>query len=57
MVAKKETVNCFECPHFYVTWDKHFPRGCKHFNFKTDAMPSMRIQQAIGVPCPAFLKK
>ncbi|YCA11376.1 uracil-DNA glycosylase [Bacillus sp. AK128] len=50
-------VNCFKCKHFYTTWDKSFPRGCRAFNFKTPHMPSVAVHTSSGSPCMRFEKK
>jgi hypothetical protein len=50
-------VNCFQCKHFYVTWDPKFPRGCKAFNFKTKELPSVAVFRASGNPCMKYEKK
>lgn len=50
-------MDCFTCQHFYVTWDKHYPKGCKVYNFKTAMMPSLKVKQAIGRDCPGYTKK
>ncbi|QPC47769.1 uracil-DNA glycosylase [Mangrovibacillus cuniculi] len=49
--------NCFQCQYFYVTWDKHHPRGCKAYGFKTKEMPSMTVKKASGQECLKFLEK
>nr|WP_239585987.1 uracil-DNA glycosylase [Bacillus mesophilus] len=53
----QKKINCFQCKHFYITWDKSFPRGCKAFNFKTPHMPSAAVHQSSGNPCLKFEKK
>lgn len=55
MTEKK--INCFQCQHFFVTWDKHFPRGCKAFGFKGPKLPSQMVREASGKECGAFLAK
>lgn len=45
---------CLKCRHFFVTWDKSYPRGCRMFGIKTDRMPSERVFETTGVDCPAF---
>nr|WP_250886510.1 uracil-DNA glycosylase [Bacillus sp. SM2101] len=52
-----QRVNCFNCTHFYTTWDPKFPRGCKAFNFKTDIIPSLRVFQSSGKSCMKFQEK
>ena len=50
-------VNCFECRHFFVTWDAAAPRGCRAFGFKTRQMPAQVVQASSGQPCQLFEPK
>nr|WP_100332526.1 uracil-DNA glycosylase [Bacillus xiapuensis] len=52
-----EKVNCFQCRHFFVTWDQRNPRGCRAHRFKTKQLPSAVVQQASGNPCYHFAPK
>lgn len=54
---KDRHVNCFNCMHFYVTWDPNFPRGCRAFQFKTAKIPSVQVFEASGKRCLRFKKK
>ncbi|WP_077215118.1 uracil-DNA glycosylase [Bacillus dakarensis] len=54
---KEEKINCFGCRHFYVTWDRNFPKGCKAFGFKTRRLPSMEVLKASGQSCLKYEKK
>lgn len=54
---KNSKVNCFQCEHFYVTWDPKFPRGCRAFGFKTAQIPSAQVLQASGKQCLQYSKK
>lgn len=53
----QERINCFQCRHFFITWDKSFPNGCKVFGFKTKQSPSVAVLQASGAKCAAFQPK
>nr|WP_124068833.1 uracil-DNA glycosylase [Filibacter tadaridae] len=44
-------VNCFECRHFYVTWDPQNPRGCRAHGFKTRELPSAVVKRSSGMDC------
>ncbi|RXT13516.1 uracil-DNA glycosylase [Ammoniphilus sp. CFH 90114] len=50
-MEKQQRINCVKCKHYYVTWDKHNPRGCKFFEFKTSLLPSLVVFQSSGQPC------
>jgi hypothetical protein len=56
-VMKPEKIDCFKCRHFFVTWDKKFPRGCRALGFKSKDMPSQMVFQASGMQCLKFEKK
>jgi hypothetical protein len=56
-VAKKKRLNCFNCAHFYITWDKEFPRGCKALSFKSRQMPSAVVFSSSGMECQKFEPK
>lgn len=47
-------VNCFDCVHFYITWDKSFPRGCRALSFKGREMPSVTVLSSSGMECQRF---
>ncbi|AYC28774.1 uracil-DNA glycosylase [Paenisporosarcina cavernae] len=50
-------INCFECQHFFITWDQRNPRGCKAFGFKTKELPSAVVRRASGMECAKFTPK
>jgi hypothetical protein len=52
-----EKINCFKCKHFYITWDKNFPNGCKAFGFKAKQLPADIVRQSDNNPCMAFTAK
>ena len=47
-------VNCFDCVHFYITWDKNFPRGCRALSFKGREMPCATVLSSSGIECQRF---
>ena len=55
MTEKK--ITCNKCTHFYVTWDKQYPRGCRAMGFKTKIMPSLVVFKSSGVKCMEFKEK
>lgn len=50
-------INCIKCQHYYITWDKGFPYGCKAMGFKAHVTPSIIVSEASGQPCLAFNAK
>lgn len=47
----KMKVNCLKCIHYYVTWEKDYPRGCRALNFKTRYFPASVVSNSSGMPC------
>ncbi|RAK20506.1 hypothetical protein B0I26_104158 [Anoxybacillus vitaminiphilus] len=54
---QNKRMNCYQCKHFYVTWDPMFPRGCRAFAFKSASLPSIVVFQSSGQPCMKFEQK
>ncbi|WP_242656468.1 uracil-DNA glycosylase [Ruminiclostridium hungatei] len=52
-----EKANCLNCKHYYITWERNMPYGCRSFGFKSRRMPSMVVLQSSGKECQAFEKK
>ncbi len=46
--------DCLKCRHFFVTWDKRFPRGCRVFEIKSRELPSHVVLRSTGRQCPSF---
>ncbi|MBF0557947.1 MAG: uracil-DNA glycosylase [Nitrospirae bacterium] len=46
-----DTIDCFTCKHFYITWEKSFPYGCKALGFKCKGMPSVEVFKASSKEC------
>ena len=57
MTQKVERISCHKCKHFYVTWDKSFPYGCKVMGFKGRIIPSLMVFQASCKSCMAYEEK
>ena len=51
------SVNCFRCVHFYITWEPQFPKACKLFGFKSAKLPSVDVFESTGSVCLGFEKK
>ena len=56
---KKDTpsLRCGSCVHYFVTWDKGFPHGCKAMGFKCRTSPSLRVREASGIECQLYIRK
>ncbi|MGG0655072.1 uracil-DNA glycosylase [Rummeliibacillus pycnus] len=46
--------SCFKCRHFFVTWDQNTPRGCRAYQFKSKAVPSVVVKNSSGMDCLKF---
>jgi len=47
-------INCRRCIHYFVTWEKTRPHGCKAYGFKGAQIPSLVVFQSSGSPCSLF---
>ena len=50
-------IDCHKCKHYYVTWDKNFPHGCKAMIFKSKQLPSIDVRVSSLRECLLFIKK
>jgi len=50
-------INCRRCVHYFVTWEKNKPHGCKAYGFKSPQIPSIVVFQSSGVECSLFREK
>jgi hypothetical protein len=50
-------INCFSCQHFYITYDKSFPYGCRAAGFKSRLLPSKEMYVNSGMDCLLFAEK
>lgn len=51
------TINCYSCTHFYITYEKIFPYGCRAMGFKSRLMPSREVFASSGMECQMFESK
>jgi hypothetical protein len=57
MTYYKFTIECQKCKHYYITWDKNFPYGCRAMGFKGKKIPSQTVYKSSGMQCLMFEKK
>lgn len=50
-------IDCRRCRHYYVTWEKSHPHGCKAMGFKSDQMPSGVVLNTSGTRCLKYQPK
>lgn len=49
--------NCYRCRHYFVTWDRHAPHGCRRLGFKGQSLPSETVYKSSGLDCLQFEPK
>ncbi|MGD2097768.1 MAG: uracil-DNA glycosylase [Desulfobacterales bacterium] len=51
-------ISCHKCIHYYVTWDRNFPHGCRGMGFKGRCYPLYTVRQIMnGQDCLLFVAK
>jgi hypothetical protein len=55
-MATDPRIDCRGCQHYYITWDPHFPNGCRLFGFKSKTLPSITTWEATGAPCEHYIE-
>lgn len=47
--------NCFNCKHYFITFDQSAPKGCRAYGIKSAQMPSQIVRSAtLGQGCIGF---
>ncbi|KJS33484.1 MAG: hypothetical protein VR64_01505 [Desulfatitalea sp. BRH_c12] len=49
-----QRINCQRCRHYFVTWEKANPHGCRCMGFKSKHLPSAVVQRNSGAACLCF---
>lgn len=49
--------NCHACAHYYVTWEKNHPYGCRAYGFKSPQIPAMVVYRSSSQECSLFQPK
>jgi len=52
-----ERIICQKCKHYYVTWEKNKPHGCRAYGFKSAQIPSVVVKQSSGQACNFYQVK
>ncbi len=52
-----QTVNCFDCSHYFITHDPDRPHGCRVHGFKSRTMPANEVRKSSGLACQVYLAK
>ena len=54
---EEKHINCFSCEHFYITYEKKYPYGCRAVGFKSVRMPSLDVYANSDLECGLFRQK
>lgn len=50
--------NCMNCKHYFVTYDKNTPRGCRVYRIQSSLLPSLIVKKANnGQECLGYSPK
>ena len=55
--GEKNSINCFLCEHFYITYEKNYPYGCRIIGFKSKRLPSIDVYMNSDIDCALFSAK
>ena len=50
-------VDCNTCVHFFITWDKRYPYGCRAMRFMSANSPNKDVFEVEGRDCLAYKDK
>ena len=56
-VVSGKHADCNSCAHFFITWNKKFPFGCRAMGFMTSNSPSKDVFEVEGRDCLAYKNK
>ena len=57
LCAMTQRVSCTRCKHFYITWNKRRPYGCRRWNVIAAQHPCVAVLAASGMPCHLYEPK
>ncbi len=46
-----------KCVHHFITYDPHFPYGCRAMDFKSRRLPQYEVIEASGESCLRFVAR
>lgn len=55
--STNHNIDCRKCVHFFVTWEKSCPYGCRAYGFKGPQIPSMVVKSSSGENCSFFRQR
>ena len=56
-VVTNKLADCKSCVHFFITWNKRFPFGCRAMGFMSSNSPSKDVFEVEGRDCLAYKNK
>ena len=57
VVFSDRHADCNSCAHFFITWNKRFPFGCRAMGFMTSNSPSKDVIEVEVRDCLAYKNK
>ena len=54
---KANSISCYNCKFFAITWEKSMPYSCSAYGFKGPQMPSMIVKSTSGDICQLYEPK
>ncbi|KPA13465.1 uracil-DNA glycosylase [Candidatus Magnetomorum sp. HK-1] len=54
---KTKRIDCHKCRHYFVTWNRKFPHGCRFMGFKCRFLPSLEVKRISGSSCMIYEEK
>ena len=57
LVVSDKHADCNSCAHFFITWNKKFPYGCRAMGFMSSNSPSKDVFEVEGRDCLAYKNK
>tara|TARA_Y100000766_G_C18892835_1_gene599400 strand:- start:569 stop:856 length:288 start_codon:yes stop_codon:yes gene_type:complete len=57
LVVSDKHADCNSCAHFFITWNKRFPYGCRAMGFMSSNSPSKDVFEVEGRDCLAYKNK
>ena len=48
---------CLSCEHYFVTWKKNYPHGCRSFNMESKYYPSLAVIKESRLKCLYYQKR
>ena len=57
LVVSDKQIDCNSCAHFFITWNKRFPFGCRAMGFMSANSPNKDVFEVEGRNCLAYKEK